>query len=105
MHTVQTGSADSCSAVSAAAPSGGYLERAVAAERHAGGVNLDLDALAATASMIASSAVGWEMAVRLGQSLEITDALWELVPVVVTAGERVDKRPSAKAADLSPACR
>jgi len=45
------------------------------------------------------------MAVRLGQSLEITDALWELVPVVVAAGERVDERAAAQAADLSPAAR
>lgn len=68
-------------------------------------MNLDLDALAATANAIAGSAVGWEMAVRIGQSLEITDALWELVPVVVAAGERVDERPAPQAADLSPAAR
>jgi hypothetical protein len=66
-------------------------------------VNLDLDALAAAANAIAGSAVGWEMAVRIGQSLEITDALWELVPVVAAAGERVDELPAAQAADLSPA--
>jgi hypothetical protein len=54
---------------------------------------------------IAGSAAGWEMAVRLGQSLEITDALWELAPVVVAAGERVDERPAVQAADLSPAAR
>ena len=66
-------------------------------------MNLDLDALAATANAIAGSAVSWEMAVRIGQSLEITDALWELVPVVAAAGGRVDERPAAQAADLSPA--
>ena len=66
-------------------------------------MNLDLDALAAAANAIAGSAVSWEMAVRIGQSLEITDALWELVPVVAAAGERVDERPAAQAADLSPA--
>jgi len=38
-------------------------------------VNLDLEALAATANAIAGSAVNWEMAVRTGQSLEIADAL------------------------------
>ena len=64
-----------------------------------------MSGLAATMNVIAESAVGWEMAVRLGQSLEITDALWELVPVVVAAGERVDERPAAQAADLSPAAR
>src|SRR5262249_47269420 len=68
-----------------------------------GGVNLDLEALAAAANAIAGSVVSWEMAVRIGQSLEITDALWELVPVVAAAGERVDERPAAQAADLSPA--
>src|SRR6266702_3866658 len=59
-----------------------YRWAAVSAGRHAGGVNLDLDALAAPANAIAGSAVGWGMAVRIGQSLEITDALWDLVPVV-----------------------
>jgi hypothetical protein len=44
----------------------------------------------AAANAIAGSAVGWEMAVWIGQSLEITDAPWDLVPVVVAAGERVD---------------
>lgn len=62
-----------------------------------------MEARAATANAIAGSAVSWEMAVRIGQSLEITDALWELVPVVAAAGERVDERPAAQAADLSPA--
>ncbi len=82
-----------------------YRWAAVSAGRHAGGVNLDLDALAAPANAIAGSAVGWEMAVRIGQSLEITDALWDLVPVVVAAGERVDELSAAQAADLSPAAR
>jgi hypothetical protein len=68
-------------------------------------VNLDLDALAAAATAIAGSAVSWEMAVRIGQSLEITDALWDLVPVVVAAGKRVDELSAAQAADLSPAAR
>jgi hypothetical protein len=68
-------------------------------------VNLDLDALAAAANSIAGSVVGWEMALRIGQSLEITDALWDLVPVVVAAGERVDELSAAQAADLSPPAR
>jgi hypothetical protein len=68
-------------------------------------VNLDMPGLAAAMNAIAGSAAGWEMAVRLGQSLEITDALWELAPVVVAAGERVDERPAVQAADLSPAAR
>jgi hypothetical protein len=31
---------------------------------------------------IVSAPHGWEMLTRIGQSLELTDALWELVPFV-----------------------
>jgi hypothetical protein len=58
-------------------------------------VGIDLSGLAATVNVIAGSAVNLEMAVRLGQSLEMTDGLWELVPLVVAAGERLDERPAA----------
>jgi hypothetical protein len=47
---------------------------------------------------LAGSVVNWEIAVRLGQSLEITDGLWELVAVVVAAGEGLAERPAAQAA-------
>jgi hypothetical protein len=73
---------------------------AVSAGRHAGRVNVDPDALAAAANAIEGSVVGWEMAVRIGQTREITDALWDLVPVVVAAGERVDELSAAQAAGL-----
>lgn len=45
-------------------------------------MDLDLDALTAAASAMASSTVSFEMAVRLGESLEVTDGLWDLVAVV-----------------------
>jgi hypothetical protein len=80
-----------------------YRWAAVSARRHAEWVNPDLDALDTAANAIAGSVVSWEMAVRIGQSLEITDALWDLVPVVVVAGERVDELSAAQAADLFPA--
>jgi len=47
---------------------------------------------------LAGSVVNWEIAVRLGQSLEITDGLWELVAVVVAAGEGLAEQPAAQAA-------
>jgi hypothetical protein len=42
---------------------------------------------------------GSEMAVRLRQSLEVTDALWELVPVVMKASEAHQLRSPAHVAD------
>lgn len=54
---------------------------------------------------IADSPVNWELSVRLNQSLEITDGLWELVPVVVASCEAIDARPAAELADMSPAAR
>lgn len=60
---------------------------------------------AAVMSSILGSAHGWEMMVRLGQSLELTDALWDLVPVVLAAGEGHDKLQPADAADQSAAGR
>jgi hypothetical protein len=43
-----------------------------------------------------------ELLQRLGQSLEVTDGLWELVPVVVAAGKAHDQRSPAEVADNSP---
>lgn len=45
------------------------------------------------------------MAVRVGQSLELTDALWDLVPVVVAAGEHHDRMAPGDVADASAAGR
>jgi hypothetical protein len=42
---------------------------------------------AAILAQVEQSRRGPEMAVRLRQSLEVTDALWELVPVVIAAGD------------------
>jgi hypothetical protein len=52
---------------------------------------------------ITGSAHGWEMWVRLGQSVELTDALWELVPVVVAAGQAHDQMTAVEVADRSEA--
>jgi hypothetical protein len=51
------------------------------------------------------SATREEMAVRLGQALELTDALWELIPVVVAAGEQQDRMFPDEVADASTAGR
>ena len=55
--------------------------------------------LAAVVAKIAKSSRGPEMAMRLQQSLEMTDGLWELVPVVVTVAEAHGQRPAAEVAD------
>ena len=61
------------------------------------------DSLAELIGRVAGSARATELAVRLGQSLEVTDGLWELVPIVATAGQAHDQRPPAEVADISPA--
>jgi len=61
--------------------------------------------LAAVLAKITASSRGSEMAVRLYQSLELTDGLWELVPVVVAASEAHAQRPAAEVADSLPAAR
>jgi len=43
--------------------------------------------------------------VRLQQSLEMTDGLWELVPVVVAATVAHGQRPAAEVADSLPVAR
>jgi hypothetical protein len=59
--------------------------------------------LAELIGRVSGSARATELAVRLGQSLEVTDGLWELVPIVVAAGQAHDQRSSAEVADNSPA--
>jgi len=61
--------------------------------------NVDLAALLA---LVLSSQRGQEMATRMQQSLELTDALWNLVPVVTAASERYEQRTPADVADGSP---
>jgi hypothetical protein len=56
-------------------------------------------------SNILASPVSSELSYRLEQSLEVTDALWELVPIVVAAGQQHDQQPPAEAADQSAAAR
>jgi hypothetical protein len=68
-------------------------------------VDDDFAELSALMGTIAGSPVNWELSVRLHQSLEITDGLWELVPVVVGSGAAIDARPAAELADMSPAAR
>lgn len=52
-------------------------------------MNDDFAELSALMGTIAGSPMNWELSVRLNQSLEITDGLWELVPVVVASGEAI----------------
>jgi hypothetical protein len=66
-------------------------------------VEYDRDESAALVSAIYGSLHGWEMVIRLGQALELTDALWELIPVVAAAGGEHDGMPAADAADRSAA--
>jgi hypothetical protein len=56
-------------------------------------------------SALVGSAAGLEMTVRLGQSLELTNALWDLVPVVISAGEEHDRSSPDDVADASPSGR
>jgi hypothetical protein len=61
------------------------------------------DVLAELIARLSGSARAIELALRLGQSLEVTDGLWELVPAVVAVGKAHDQRSPAEAADNSPA--
>jgi hypothetical protein len=63
----------------------------------------DLPDIAALISGILGSPLSHEMSFRLEGALEVTDGLWDLVPVVVAAGEQHDQRSPAEAADASPA--
>lgn len=73
--------------------------------RHAGGMTSEPIDFAAVLAKITGSNQGPEMAIRLYQSLEVTDGLWELVPVVVAASEAHAQRPAAEVADSLPAAR
>jgi hypothetical protein len=42
------------------------------------------------------------MAIRMQQALELTDALWDLVPIVTAASERYEQRTPVEVADSSP---
>jgi hypothetical protein len=61
--------------------------------------------LEAAFAKVLESGRGSEMAVWLSQSLEITDGLWELVPVVVAASDAHEQRSPAQVADSSAAAR
>jgi hypothetical protein len=63
----------------------------------------DLPGVAALMSGILGSPLSHEMLFRLEGALEVTDGLYDLVPVVVTAGEQHDQRSLAETADASPA--
>jgi hypothetical protein len=71
--------------------------------RHAWSVAEERDVFAELIARLSGSDRATEMALRLGQSLEITDGLWELVPIVVAAGKAHDERSPAEVADNSPA--
>ena len=75
------------------------------AARHAGPVNYEPVDPATLATALVGSSAQLEMAVRVGQSLELTDALWDLVPVVVAAGEQHDRMSPGEVADASPSGR
>jgi hypothetical protein len=61
------------------------------------------DVLTDLIARLSGSGRGSELALRLGQSLEVTDGLWDLVPVVVAAGEAHDRQSPVEVADDSPA--
>jgi hypothetical protein len=54
-------------------------------------------------SMLYGTPTRVEMTIRLGGALELTDAFWDLVSVVVEAGHAVDRRTPAEVADACPA--
>jgi hypothetical protein len=66
-------------------------------------VDYDADAVRALLSGILTSPISRELSYRLEQALEVTDALWDLVPIVVAAGEAHDRQSPAETADQSPA--
>jgi hypothetical protein len=68
---------------------------------HSLGMTFDPDALAESISMLGGSPLQLEMTVRSGQALELTDSLWELVPLVVAAGQRYDETSPAEVADAA----
>lgn len=79
-----------------------YVET-VGSEPHDCKVESDETDAAAFMSGMLGTAHGWEMLVRLGQSLELTDALWDLVPAVVATSHAQDQVPPVDVADRSAA--
>jgi hypothetical protein len=75
------------------------------ADRHAGCVDYDTSSARAFFSAIFATPLNQELSYRLNLALEVTDALWDLVPVVVTAGKKYDEQSPADLADVSPAGR
>lgn len=67
--------------------------------RHVADQQVDLAALF---TLVLSSRRGQEMAIRMQQSLELTDGLWDLVPIVTAASERYEQRTPVEVADGSP---
>lgn len=65
----------------------------------------DQSAARALLSGMLMSPMSQELSYRLDQALEVTDALWDLVPIVLAAGEHHDRQSPAETADLSPAGR
>jgi hypothetical protein len=65
---------------------------------------MEFDQKELTQSMTAlyGSALRLEMSVRTSQALELTDALWELVPIVVDSGQRYDFASPVDVADSVP---
>jgi hypothetical protein len=61
--------------------------------------------LSAGFAKVLESGRGSEMAVRLRQSLEVTDGLWELVPVVVAATKAHEQISPVQVADSSVAAK
>lgn len=70
---------------------------------HAVSVADEGDVFAELIARLSSSDRASELTYRLSQSLEVTDGLWELVPVVVAAGKGHDQRSPAEVADNSQA--
>jgi hypothetical protein len=68
-------------------------------------VNYDAADATTDAIALAGSSMQVEMAVRVGESLELTDAWWDLVPIVVAAGDQHDRMSPADVADATAAGR
>src|SRR5690349_4204243 len=70
---------------------------------HAWSVADERDVFAGLIARLFGSDRATELGLRLSQSVEITDGLWELVPIVVAAGKSHDQRSPAELADNSSA--
>src|SRR5687767_8838373 len=65
-------------------------------------MELDRQMLANSIAALYGSPLQLEMSIRVSQALELTDALWELVPLVVDSGQRYDCASPADIADAAP---